>query len=346
MDSDEGEDKDCSANERLFNAKLMEDLKRKLEESESVQAGLKAENEALRLKVSQCEAEIQSLQEQLAETSDKGSESEESEEGSESEEEHQMDCYAMRWLINAKLMEAADQEKIDSALAQQIALVGSRRLYERINKNFKEIKFEAVFAKEHFDLFSWRKDFFYSQFGTIYEGDVWFTDGGDDTHLFEVHPYQITQKFDDVLALASAPRPELPNRIFFDHDDDLSMKVDHLYDGERVKSNLRILRHSTNELRDFGITSYTDVLPRIGINSYTDALHIILVLFQDQPLSLKFLGMKKVCELDLEVKELPEELQINTEKGFFTSAAQVIPFVDEKGREILEKLRSSFGKTT
>ena len=113
---------------------LMGDLKRKLEEAKSVQAGLKTENEALRLKVFQCEAEIQGLQEQLAETYD---------EGSESEEEHQMDCYA----INAKLMEAADQEKIDSALAQQIALVGSRRLYERINKNFKEVKFEALFAK-------------------------------------------------------------------------------------------------------------------------------------------------------------------------------------------------------
>ena len=129
---------------------LMEDLKRKLEEAKSVQAGLKTENEALRLKVSQCEAKIQGLQEQLAETYDEGSESEEgseSDEGRESEIEQQIRCYNMRWLINAKLMEAADQEKIDSALAQQIALVGSRRLYERINKNFKEVKFEALFAK-------------------------------------------------------------------------------------------------------------------------------------------------------------------------------------------------------
>ena len=48
-----------------------------------------------------------------------------------------------------------------------------------------------LFSQEQFDLFRWRKDYFYSQFGTIYEGDVWFTNGGDDTHIFEVHPYQV-----------------------------------------------------------------------------------------------------------------------------------------------------------
>ena len=40
---------------------------------------------------------------------------------------------------NAELKEAADQEKISSAVDEQVALVGSRVLYERINRNFKEI---------------------------------------------------------------------------------------------------------------------------------------------------------------------------------------------------------------
>ena len=129
---------------------------------------------------------------------------------------------------------------------------------------------------------------------------------------------QITQKFDDVLALASAPRPELPNRIFFDHNSGLSGDVERLFYCERIKSSFRnVLRLSTNDFRHFGITSYTDVFHHCGIASYTDALHIILGLFQDQPLSLKFLGMKKVCELDLEVKELPEELQSKAEKVTF-----------------------------
>ena len=48
---------------------------------------------------------------------------------------------------NAKVMEASDQEKISSAVSRQVALVGSRVLYERINRNFKEGRFEAFFAK-------------------------------------------------------------------------------------------------------------------------------------------------------------------------------------------------------
>ena len=48
---------------------------------------------------------------------------------------------------NAKVMEAADPNKISSTVSQQVALVGSQGLYERINNNFKEGKFEAFFAK-------------------------------------------------------------------------------------------------------------------------------------------------------------------------------------------------------
>ena len=48
---------------------------------------------------------------------------------------------------NALLLKQADQEKIDLAVSQQIALVGSKSLYEKINKNFKEHGFDAIFAK-------------------------------------------------------------------------------------------------------------------------------------------------------------------------------------------------------
>ena len=50
-------------------------------------------------------------------------------------------------LFNTELVQAADQGKISTAVSQQISLLGSRRLYERINKNLKISKFEAHFAK-------------------------------------------------------------------------------------------------------------------------------------------------------------------------------------------------------
>ena len=50
-------------------------------------------------------------------------------------------------LFNAKLMRSADRDKINSAVFQQIALLGSESLYERINQNFMDGRFEALFAK-------------------------------------------------------------------------------------------------------------------------------------------------------------------------------------------------------
>ena len=50
-------------------------------------------------------------------------------------------------LFMAELMKEADQHQISSAVSQQVALVGSQSLYERINNNFKIGRFEAFFAK-------------------------------------------------------------------------------------------------------------------------------------------------------------------------------------------------------
>ena len=60
---------------------------------------------------------------------------------------------------------------------------------------------------------------------------------------------------------------------------------------------------SPESLEDFGLT-------------YSDALHIIVAVFQNQPLKMEFLAMKKVLELDLKVSptELPRELQVKAEK--------------------------------
>ena len=48
---------------------------------------------------------------------------------------------------NAELITMTDPDKISSAVSQQVALVGSQSLYEKINSNFKEERFEAFFAK-------------------------------------------------------------------------------------------------------------------------------------------------------------------------------------------------------
>ena len=58
-----------------------------------------------------------------------------------------MGWYPEPELFMAELMKEADPDKISSAIAEQVALVGSQGLYERIHDNFKKLKFEAVLAK-------------------------------------------------------------------------------------------------------------------------------------------------------------------------------------------------------
>ena len=160
-------------------------------------------------------------------------------------------------------------------------------------------------------------DYFYSQFGHSDDEDMcWGTNGYDDSHLFDTVPfqvrssyvmvmiildyYQITKNFDDVLALACAPRPTLSRFIFFENDEDLSKRARDLYSSYSVIWNL--------ECRDDYFSSAISHL------TYSDALHVILALFQNEPLSLKFLAMKKVLEFDMEVKDLPQQLKVQAEE--------------------------------
>ena len=103
---------------------------------------------------------------------------------------------------------------------------------------------------------------------------------------------QITQKFDEVMALASSPRPANSRKVFFDNNENMSWRAKCLYDSSWVIFNLDIFSNFT----------------------YSEALHIILAGFQSEPLSLKYSAMKKVLVEKLEVKDLPEGLQVNAEK--------------------------------
>ena len=50
-------------------------------------------------------------------------------------------------------------------------------------------------------LYKHRKDFFKDKIGNwTRKDDPWFTNGTDDTHYFEVIPFQITKNHDEVMA--------------------------------------------------------------------------------------------------------------------------------------------------
>ena len=119
---------------------------------------------------------------------------------------------------------------------------------------------------------------------------------------------QITQNFDDVVALACSPRPSLPSSrepslpgwIYFEYSEDHSNWARWRYRSSTVIYNLK----SRDPYFSFTISHLT----------YSDVLHVILAVFQNKPLSMEFFAMKKVLELDLEVKDLPQSLKVKAEK--------------------------------
>ena len=109
---------------------------------------------------------------------------------------------------------------------------------------------------------------------------------------------QITQKFDEVMAVASSPRPTC--KVYFEQDELKSDDARERYDSSTVTFLF--------QYRD------PDYFEYMSHFTYSDSLHIIVTVFQSQPLSLKCLAMKRVLDLNVEVKDLPQDLLFQAEK--------------------------------
>jgi len=229
-------------------------------------------------------------------------------------------------LKNDELVATIDKDKVEKIKSEQVEVVGSLKLYERINRNFMQENFEPIFAKEQFDLYKWREDFFHSSF----PGRCWFTDGGDDKHSFDTVPYQITKNFQKVLDLACSNRNCELDRVYFENDEIASARARDLFDISTVMYR--------NSFLDKNSLEYEDL-------SYSDAAHVIVAVYQSSPLKLEHLAMKKVLEHEMPLDELPEELQDKAEIGMFDESDDIPDYINDQGREAFEILRRSFGIT-
>ena len=112
--------------------------------------------------------------------------------------------------------------------------------------------------------------------------------------------FQITRNFEEVMALASAPRPDQPRRIYFGNDEIESAMAADLYDRHRFVYNLK--------------SPDPGFFENISHLTYSDMLHVIVAAFQSQPLRMEYYAMKRVLADDRELKELPEGLKLKAEK--------------------------------
>ena len=238
-----------------------------------------------------------------------------------SEEEYNSEDDEFLAFLDADI-EAQVKSEFETILAEQIEIVGSLKLYERINQNFLKTKFEPFFAAEQFALYSWREDFFHSSFPM----EWWFTDG---SHEFDTVPYQVTRNFDKVVDLACSPR-NIQDKVYFKSDEAASAKARTLFDMNTVMYDETFLDK--------------EFLEAEGL-SFSDAAHVIVAVFQSGPVKLEQLAMKTVIEHQIPMEDVPKELQAKAVIGMHDARDDIPQCINDQGRETFQILRTNFGFT-
>ena len=134
--------------------------------------------------------------------------------------------------VYEKFNSKVDRDMMVSIILEQIKLVGSKKLYEKVSKFYTG---QTYFIQEQMKLYQWREQFFYKNF----PDDSWYTDGGSDAHCLDTVPYQITRKFDKIVALACTPIR--PSRLYFEHHEGLSSEARDSFDW--LKDRLILYRY-------------------------------------------------------------------------------------------------------
>ena len=212
----------------------------------------------------------------------------------------------------------------EEIVEEQISLVDSASLYNRINDNFRNEVLEPVFAKEHFDLFTWRRNLFEKSLG-----DSWVTSDNDDLRRLETIDYQVTVKFDEFVDIMAYHwryiRTPDQGKIYFER---CTSSVEQKYDPVFIREEFEFwLDTGDRELCEFGFSNL----------SFSDWVYILIGCYQDSPLRLEHIAYKKVLAENLSTDCLPKILKEKL-KRFFHPSIHPPNCLSSEGRTMYEKL--------
>ena len=100
---------------------------------------------------------------------------------------------------------------------------GDKAFHKLVSDSLKEGKVREDILVAQRMLYRHRKNFFKEKIGS-WEAGNWFTYGSDDTHDFEVIPFQITKNYEEVMRHAASNRKI---NIFFKNFDDFDKDFEH-----------------------------------------------------------------------------------------------------------------------
>jgi len=190
---------------------------------------------------------------------------------------------------------------------QQVNLLGSARLYQRVHMNLLQHKFEPFFASEQFKLYAWRQEFFNCKFGHYDHSSHVYV-----ARCFYTVPYQITKNFHTLAK-------ELAQSL------NLSSKANIKFDKDFMDYNFMD----------------KDKLEKNGM-SFSDCAHLIVANHRVGPCSLLETAMKAVLLHDLPLKEIPKELQKKAKEGLYSLEDPVPNNLSLAGQNLFMKFRNNW----
>jgi len=160
------------------------------------------------------------------------------------------------------------REFIDNCIQEQIELVGSKYLYEKVLKNMKAKYFDKFLIREQCALYEWRSDFFSEHLGWGEEDEaIWYTDGGGDQRCFDTQDYQIVHNFDNLMEIACKLKFGMRKMLFVKEDEDIAHAMD-FENEEATSEHIPSQDYRIEQRKFYGYSGKTFFLCNDEIASY------------------------------------------------------------------------------
>jgi len=230
--------------------------------------------------------------------------------------------------LRNEITKEVDNEEVQTLIEDQIELFsGNKLLYERMDNNLKEHKFESLFAKEQMMLFEFRKAFFYEFCGrrpSLYDHTT---------------PFHITKNFEVVLAMVCSTsdllnttrlhNPSCPDDCkclveYFEEDEEES-SIASLFDRE----DMATIAKNRHYLEGF----------ELGFN---DAAQMIMAVHRVGPCSLFESALKATVLNDLSLEEVPKEIQKKASQGLYQLEDDIPKNLTPRGKQLFGRLKAQY----
>ena len=236
-----------------------------------------------------------------------------------------------------ELLSDVDQEKLDKFIDDQVALVGSRLIFSRIDNNMKTGVIEYSLLKELSDLYLWRRQFFDENLPVL--RGSWFTD----SYCRDVITFQVIKNFDFVLKLVCSRKlnaGEFPRGIFLKSDQDKTRIERYRID------NIEFLYHHLDLRKKILWTGYflsRNFIPGSYLR-YNDIATILMEKHSKGPQNLQQLALRVIKRSQFNLDEAPiKKVLLNDTVGFY-NIGEMPPNLTDDGSELFLKLNEVFNE--